>query len=54
MKNLLYTYCERKNGTPAFQKTAAKEIKNLELSPLSYTVFKKLLFLSPPNQRIIN
>jgi hypothetical protein len=29
MKNVLYTYDERKNGTPVFQKTAAKEIKNL-------------------------
>ena len=28
-KNVLYTYCERKNGTPVFQKTCAKEIKNL-------------------------
>jgi len=37
---------ERKTGTPVFQKTGAKEIKNFELSPLSYAVFKKLLFLS--------
>jgi hypothetical protein len=29
-----------------FQKTGAKEIKILELSPVSYAVFKKLLFLS--------
>jgi len=29
-----------------FQKTGAKEIKNLELSPVSCAVFKKLLFLS--------
>jgi hypothetical protein len=29
-----------------FQKTVAKEIKYLELSSLSYAVFKKLLFLS--------
>jgi hypothetical protein len=29
-----------------FQKTGAKKIKKLELSPLSYAVFKKLLFLS--------
>jgi hypothetical protein len=29
-----------------FQKTGAKEIKNFELSHVSYAVFKKLLFLS--------
>jgi hypothetical protein len=27
MKNVLYTYLERKTGTPVFQKTGAKEIK---------------------------
>jgi hypothetical protein len=28
-RNVLYTYLEGKTGTPAFQKTVAKEIKNL-------------------------
>jgi len=37
---------ERKTGTPAFQKTGAKEIKILILCLLSENVFKKLLFLS--------